>query len=213
MTTILLLSLMWIVLALVAHAAPTSAATLIAAGVGGTVSAAVYAATRTQARRQTTLGLFKEYYSADFAEMRHRAEAFMRKHAGVDWSRNDPYSLGAGDPDLDGYGAVLRYWQRVATLYREDEVSRGLTQRLLSREMGEWNARIFAVMAARKGMYVRELIVDLGYRLSIGEGRTAFEEGERAGRRRLPPELEGRDEGQASPATGADGLFANGSGD
>jgi hypothetical protein len=101
---------------------------------------------------------------------------------------NDPYVLGANDPDLAGYGAVLRYWQRVSTFYREGEVSRGLLQRLLGRELGFWNVRIFRVMAARKGMYVRGPIVDLAHRISIGEGRSAFEEGERDGRRMVPPE-------------------------
>lgn len=184
----ILLAVLWMALGLVAHAVPTIAGTLIGAGVGATVSVAVYAATRAQARRQTTLDLFKEYYSADFADQRRKAERFMAGHADVDWSINDPYVLGANDPDLAGYGAVLRYWQRVSTFYREGEVSKGLLQRLLGRELGFWNVRIFRVMAARKGMYVRGPIVNLAYRISIGEGRSAFEEGERDGRRTVPPE-------------------------
>jgi hypothetical protein len=185
-----LLAVLWVALGVVAHAVPAIAGTLIGAGVGATVSVAVYAATRAQSRRQTTLDLFKEYYSADFADLRRKAEQFMTKHAQVDWSINDPYVLGAGDADLAGYGAVLRYWQRVSTFYREGEISRGLMQRLLSRELGFWNVRIFRVMAARKGMYVRGPIVDLAYRMSIGEGRSAFDEGERDGRRTVPPELD-----------------------
>ena len=187
--TILLVAL-WVALGITAHSVPAIAGTLIAAGVGATVSVAVYATTRAQARRQTTLELFKEYYSADFADLRRKAERFMARHADVDWSVNDPYVLGAGDADLAGYGAVLRYWQRVSTFYREGEVSRGLLQRLLGRELGFWNVRIFTAMAARKGMYVRGPIGDLAYRISIGEGRSAFEEGERDGRRTVPPELE-----------------------
>jgi hypothetical protein len=186
----LLLGVLWVALGLGAHAVPSIAGTLVGAGVGATVSVAVYAATRAQARRQTTLDLFKEYYSADFADLRRKAERFMIRHAQVDWSINDPYLLGAADPDLVGYGAVLRYWQRVSTFYREGEVSRGLLQRLLARELGFWNVRIFKAMAARKGMYVRGPIVDLAYRMSIGEARSLFEEGERDGRRTLPPELE-----------------------
>lgn len=181
---------LWIALALAARSMPLIAGTLIGAGVGATVSVAVYAATRSQARRQTTLDLFKEYYSANFAELRRMAERFMAKHAGVDWSVNDPYLLDATDPDLPGYGAVLRYWQRVSIFYREGEVARGLLQRLLGRELGFWNVHIFEVMAARKGMYVRGPVVDIAYRMSIGEGRSLFEEGERDGRRTLPPELE-----------------------
>ena len=170
------------------------------------MSVAVFAATRGQARRQTALDLFKEYYSGDFAELRRRAERFMARHAAVDWSRNDPYLLGASDPDLAGYGAVLRFWQRVATLYHEREVPRGLIQRLLSRELGFWNARIFAPMKARKGMYVRGPIVDLAYRLSIGEGRDAFEAGGIDGRRTVPPELEGP--GRTAPTTSGGGDMA-----
>ena len=60
----------------------------------------------------------------------------------MDWSINDPYLLNATDSDLAGYGAVLRLWQRVSALYRKDQVSRGLMQRLLARELGFWNERI-----------------------------------------------------------------------
>lgn len=186
----ILLAALWLALGVVAHSVPAIAGTMIGAGVGATVSVAIYAATRAQARRQTTLDLFKEYYSPDFADLRRQAERFMARHAKMDWSINDPYILGATDSDLAGYGAVLRFWQRVSTLYREDEVSRGLMQRLLARELGFWNVRIFKVMAARKGMYVRGPIVDLAYRISIGEGRTLFEKGESDGRRTVPPELE-----------------------
>lgn len=185
-----LLGGVWIALGVGAHNMPTIAGTLVGAGVGATVSVALYAATRTQARRQITLDLFKEYYSADFATQRRACERFMARYEGVDWSRNDPYVLGRDDDDLGGYGAVLRYWQRVATLYREGEVSRGLTQRLLARELGFWNVRVFKVMAGRKGMYVLDTITDLARRMSIGEARTAFQDGERAGRRKVPPEME-----------------------
>lgn len=185
-----LLGAVWIALGIVAHNVPTIAGTLIGAGVGATVSVALYAATRAQARRQTTLDLFKEYYSADFAIQRRACERFMARHEGVDWSRNDPYVLGRDDEDLGGYGAVVRYWQRVATLYREGEVARGLTQRLLARELGFWNVRVFRVMDGRQGMYVLDTIADLARRIWIGEARTAFEDGERAGRRKVLPEVE-----------------------
>ncbi len=199
MTALLpLLLVLWVLLGVGAHAFPAIAGTLIGAGVGATVSVAVFAATRGQARRQTALDLFKEYYSGDFADLRRMAERFMARHADVDWSRNDPYLLGTDDPDLAGYGAVLRFWQRVATLYREREIPQSLSQRLLSRELGFWNARIFTPMKARKGMYVRGPIVDLAYRFSIGEARDAFEAGGTDGRRAVPPELEGP--GRSAPA-------------
>ena len=186
----LLLCALWTGLGLAARAHPELAGSLVGAGVGATVSVAVLLATRAQARRQTALDLFKEYYSAEFASSRRAAEAFMRKHADVDWAKNDPYELGRGDDDLAGYGAVLRYWQRVATYYREGEVDRGLVLRLLSRELGFWRVRVLDLMAGRKGMYVRETIVELARLASIGEGRDAFEAGVRDGRRVRPPELE-----------------------
>lgn len=98
--------------------------------------------------------------------------------------------LGRDDDDLGGYSAVVRYWQRVATLYREGEVARGLTQRLLARELGFWNVRLFKVMGRRRGMYVLDTITDFVRRIWIGEARTAFEDGERAGRRKMLPEVE-----------------------
>jgi hypothetical protein len=90
---------------------------------------------------------------------------------------NDPYELGRDDPDLAGYCAVLRIWQRVSTLYRENEIHRTLTQGLLSRELGEWNARIFHPMRDRKGMYVLGPVADLAYKLSIGERRDDYKAG------------------------------------
>lgn len=193
--------MLWIGLAWAAKEHPDIAGSLIGAGVGATVSVAVLLASRLQARRQTALDLFKEYYSADFAASRRKAEAFMRKHRGVDWSCNDPYALGKGDPDLEGYGAVLRYWQRVATYHREGEVDRGLTQRLLSRELGFWRVRILDPMADRKGMYVRDQIVELARLAAIGEGRDAFEAGVRDGRRSTPPELAGTASATALPTS------------
>lgn len=144
-----------------------------------------------QAKRNTALDLFKEYYSADFADERRKAERFMAKHANVDWSANDPYLLDETDTDLSGYSAVLRFWQRVATLHNEGEIPPGLIQRLLSRELGFWNAKLFQPMKARKGMYVRGPIVDLAAKFAKGRGRSAFEAGERDGKRAVPPELEG----------------------
>lgn len=127
---------LWVVLIALAQRFTAAAGSLIAAAVTATIILGVYLATREQARRQTTLDLSKEYYSVDFAEQRRLAERFMRKHADVDWSRNDPYLLGCYDEDLTGHGAVLRFWQRVATLYDERELSRSLAQRPLSRELG-----------------------------------------------------------------------------
>lgn len=82
----------------------------------------------------------------------------------------------------------MRFWQRVATLYRENEIHRTLTQRLLSREMGEWNARIFQLMRDRKGMYVLAPVADLAYKFSIGERRDDLRAGARNALRLRPLE-------------------------
>lgn len=89
-----LLGAVWIALGIVAHNMPTIAGTLIGAGVGATVSIALYAATRAQARRQTTLDLFKEDYSADFAIQRRACERFMARHEGVNRSLSTLANLG-----------------------------------------------------------------------------------------------------------------------
>lgn len=185
---VILLAGAWLAALYVAYAHEQFSGTAIGAAIGGTVSLAIFMATRHQSRRQATLDLFAEYYSADFANERRQAARFMRKNKTVDWSRNDPYELGRDDPDLAGYGAVLRFWQRVATLYRENEIHRTLTQRLLSREMGEWNARIFHPMRDRKGMYVLAPVADLAYKFSIGERRDDFRAGARNALRLRPLE-------------------------
>lgn len=190
---------LWVVLGVGAYLFPAIAGTLIGGGVGATVSVAVFTATRGQAKRNTALDLFKEYYSADFADQRRKAERFMAKHADVDWSANDPYLLDETDTDLSGYSAVLRFWQRVATLHNEGEIPPGLIQRLLSRELGFWNTKLFQPMKARKGMYVRGPIIDLAEKFATGQGRSAFEAGELDGKRAVPPELEGPGRGNALP--------------
>jgi hypothetical protein len=189
---------------MVAHDLPQAAGSLIGAGVGATVSLAIFMAGRVQGRRQTALDLFKEYYSADFADQRRAAARFMTKHRDADWSSNDPYELGRDDDDLAGYGAVLRYWQRVATLYNEKELSRGLTQRLLSRELGQWSARIFEPMQRRKGMYVLDMVVELARRFSIGERPSDYAVGlleGRRGRTTLPSVEETKVSNAAGPVT------------
>lgn len=183
MPWILTLLSLWIVIGLVAHELPQAAGSLIGAGVGATVSLAIFMAGRAQGRRQTTLDLFKEYYSADFADQRRAAARFMNKYRDVDWSSNDPYEIGRNDEDLDGYGEVRRYWQRVATLYNENELSRGLAQRLLSRELGHWSGRIFMPMRQRKGMYVLDMVVELARRFSIGERPENYTAGIKEGQR------------------------------
>ena len=185
---LILLAGAWLAALYVAYAHEQFSGTAIGAAIGGTVSLAIFMATRHQSRRQATLGLFAEYYSADFASERRQAARFMTKNKAVDWSRNDPYELGHDDPDLAGYGAVLRFWQRVATLYRENEIHRPLTQRLLSRELGEWNARIFHPMRDRKGMYVLGPVADLAYKFSIGERRDDYRAGAQSALRLRPVE-------------------------
>ncbi len=185
---VILLAGAWLAALYVAYAHAQFSGTAIGAAIGGTVSLAIFMATRHQSRRQATLDLFAEYYSADFANERRRAARFMTKNKAVDWSRNDPYHLGRDDPDLAGYGAVLRFWQRVATLYHENEIHRTLTQRLLSREMGEWNARIFHPMRDRRGMYVLGPVTDLAYKLSTGERRDDYKAGAQNALRQRPLE-------------------------
>lgn len=188
MPWILLLAALWSVIGWLARGNPQSVGSLVGAGVGATVALTIFLAGRAQGRRQTTLDLFKEYYSADFATQRRSAEEFMERHRAMDWSRNDPYVVGRDDDGLAGYGAVLRFWQRVATLYNEGEVNRSLAQRLLSRELGYWDAKIIEPMSGRKGMYVRDMISDLVRRFSIGERPKALSAGAASARRPHPPE-------------------------
>lgn len=188
MPWILLFAALWSVIGWLARGNPQSVGSLVGAGVGATVALSIFLAGRAQGRRQTTLDLFKEYYSADFAMQRRAAEQFMDGHRAVDWSRNDPYVIGRDDDDLAGYGAVLRFWQRVATLYDEGEINRGLAQRLLSRELGYWDVKIIQPMRGRKGMYVRDMIADLVRRFSIGERPKALASGAASARRLHPQE-------------------------
>ncbi|MCW6511271.1 hypothetical protein [Lichenifustis flavocetrariae] len=155
--------------------------TLIGAGVGAVVSIAIFGITKSQNKRGTTLDLFKEYYSADFALLRRRAERFMISHRDVDWVKNDPYDIGRRDEDLAGYGAVLRFWQRVALLFTEDELDRTLIQRLLARELAHWQVLVFEPVFVRKNIYVRETIGRLTHAVANGPAREAFKAGVRDG--------------------------------
>ncbi|WP_061934652.1 hypothetical protein [Aureimonas sp. AU22] len=178
---LLLLAFCWILLGLIVRHLPELAGPAVGAGVGATISVAVLLANRDQSRRQTTLDLLTEYYTPEFALNRRAAERFMATHSAADWSQDDPYILGDGDPDLAGYGAVVRYWQRVAILDLEGELRSRLAYRLLAREVGYWNAILFDPMAVRPNMYVRGLLNELVERFSKGQA-DSFEFGQTAGR-------------------------------
>lgn len=193
------LLLIWTILGVAAHYAHDIAAAAIGAGVGATVSVAVFLANRYQARRGTTLDLLSEYYSPEFAENRRSAERFMVKHGDTDWSVSDPYESWPEDPDLRGYGAVVRYWQRVAILDREGELKSDLAKRLLAREIGFWDALVFQPMRGRSNMYVRDLLARLITRFSKGTSAEAFEAGAEAGRA-----LAGRRAKVTGPEAGSD---------
>lgn len=84
---------------------------------------------------------------------------------------------------------MLRYWHRVAVLYGEGELNRGLAQATLSRELGHWSATLIEPMTPRKGMYVRDAVADLARRFSIGKRGSDYAAGRVAALRGAPLEV------------------------
>lgn len=196
MHPLLLLAILWLAVGPLVHALPAAAGTLLSGGIAGTVAIAIFWAGRVAGRRETTLELHREYYSDDLAAARTGATDFMLRHRDVDWATSDPYVVGAGDADLAHYSTVVRFWHRVAVLYDEGEIDRGLAQRLMSRELGHWRALILEPMEARKDMWTRAMLVELARRFSIGERPRDFADGLARGRRLMarhaaPPRVTG----------------------
>ncbi|MEH3038794.1 MAG: hypothetical protein PGN21_01800 [Sphingomonas paucimobilis] len=175
-----LATLGWLGLILLSYRVTISPA-LIGAAIGGTVAIGVLVSNRHQARRQLALDLHREYYSHAFSKTRRRALWFFRRHAGVDWSRVNPIDLADPDDTRDAYFEVLRFWQRVATLYEAGAIHEGLSQQLLSRELGIWFATALEETTKREGLYVGAQIRRLREAFAIGEGVVAYREGLREG--------------------------------
>lgn len=170
----------WLCLILLSYqvAVPPS---LIGAAIGGTVAIGVLVSNRHQARRQLALDLHREYYSHAFSKTRRRALWFFRRHAGIDWSEVNPIDLNDPDDTRDAYFEVLRYWQRVATLYEAGAIHEGLSQQLLSRELGIWFAAALEETTKRKGLYVGAQIRRLRQSFATGEGVADYRQGLKEG--------------------------------
>lgn len=157
-----------------------------AAAIAATVTSGVALAARFQSKRAATLELHKEYYSHDFAEDRRTAERFFQRYPRDQWDVS-PYKFPDPDDTLRGYSQVLRFWHRVAVLYKNYAIDRSLTEKLLSREFAYWWALIFIKMNIRDDMYTWDLLNDLSSSLLIGEGSDSYKQGFNEGRKRYKP--------------------------
>lgn len=121
--------------------------------VGGLITLCIFWSTRYQAKRQVVLDLHKEYYSETFALSRAKAERFLRLYNDVDWKETNPYRMLDPKDDRPGYAAVVRYWHRVAILYKNNQLDVNLAHDLMARDLGFWYGRLIEPMRFRDGMY------------------------------------------------------------
>ena len=105
----------------------------------------------------------------------------MANYPNVNWLDVDPYDIGRKDENLPGYGAVLRYWQRISLLYEEEALDRILLQKLLARELAHWQVLIFEPVFVRKNIYVRETIRPFVEAVERGPAKRAYAAGLRDG--------------------------------
>ena len=80
MPVLFALIVIWLAVGALAQHFTAVAGTIYGGGIAATVPIGLFLANRAQSRRQVTLDLFKEYYSADFADARNKASRFMKKH-------------------------------------------------------------------------------------------------------------------------------------
>jgi len=150
---------------------------LLSALIGVNVTFGIAYSNRLQARRQAALDVHREYYTQSFSKTRRKALRFFRRHAGVNWRLTNPLDLRDPDDMRDSYFDVLRFWQRVATLYENKAIDRPLTQRLLAREVGQWFGMGLEDTTQRPGLYIGGVIRRFRYQISIGEGAEEYNAG------------------------------------
>lgn len=184
-----LLAAIWIAVPALANIFDQFAGSIYAAGISASVTVGLFWASRAQSRRQATLDLHKEYYSVEFAKHRSGASKFMKKYKEVDWSQNDPYWIGDGDDDLEGYAIVIRFFHRFAILYEEGEINRTLAVNLFAKELGYWAERLFHPMEKRTGMNTLPSILELSRRAALADGSGRFAQGRKEARQTKPPEI------------------------